>query len=141
MAAKHGTANRYNQGCRCENCKDSHRLRAAAYRQRRSAGETRPPAVAVSLPVTGESHPSGPGPVESAVEFEVGGLAEARPTLVAVALAMARILDSSRVPSTKPPAAKVLVTVLDTLRKSAQGRRGNLAVVRDMTAKGGAPGA
>jgi hypothetical protein len=41
----------------------------------------------------------------------------------------------------QPAAAKVLVTVLDTLRKSAQGRRGNLAVVRDMTAKGGAPGA
>jgi hypothetical protein len=39
----------------------------------------------------------------------------------------------------KPAAAKVLVTVLDTLHKgSAQGRRGNLAVVRTMTEKGGA---
>ena len=137
MAAKHGTANRYNQGCRCENCKDSHRLRAAAYRQRRSAGETRPPAVAVSLPVTGESHPSGPGPVESAVEFEVGGLAQPRPTLVAVAVAMARILDNSKVPTPKPPAAKVLVSVMDALHKSAQGRRGHLASVKAMTEKGG----
>jgi class 3 adenylate cyclase len=35
-------------------------------------------------------------------------------------------------------AAKVLVTVLDTLRKSAQGRRGSLALVKSMTKKGGA---
>lgn len=137
MAAKHGTANRYNQGCRCNACRDSHARRAAAYRQRRSAGETRPPAVAVSLPVTGESHPSGPGPVESAVESEVCSLAEARPTLVAVAAAMARILDG-RVPTPKPAAAKVLVGVMDALHKGSLQRRGRLAVVRTMTEKDGA---
>ena len=51
---------------------------------------------------------------------------------------MARILDTSRVASAQPAAAKVLVSVLDTLRKSAQGRRGNLAAVKSMTKKGGA---
>jgi uncharacterized protein YjeT (DUF2065 family) len=74
-----------------------------------------------------------------AVESELGGLATAqlRPSLAAVALAMARILDG-RVPTPKPAAAKALVSALDTLHKSAQGRRGNLAVVKSMTKKGGA---
>jgi hypothetical protein len=54
------------------------------------------------------------------------------------ALAMARILDSSRTASAQPAAAKVLVSVLDTLRKSAQGRRGNLAAVRSISKNGGA---
>jgi hypothetical protein len=60
--------------------------------------------------------------------------AEVRPGLVQVALAMARILDSPRSPSPQPAAAKVLVAVLEMLRKgSAQGRRGSLAVVRAMS--------
>jgi hypothetical protein len=47
--------------------------------------------------------------------------------------------DNPRVASAQPPAAKVLVSVLDTLHKgSAQERRGNLALVRTMTDKGGA---
>ncbi|HEY1441998.1 MAG TPA: hypothetical protein VGF65_14505 [Mycobacterium sp.] len=51
---------------------------------------------------------------------------------------MAKILDG-KVPTPKPGAAKVLVSVLDTLHKgSAQGRRGNLAVIREMTTKDGA---
>jgi hypothetical protein len=63
--------------------------------------------------------------------------AETRPGLVAIALAMARILDSSSVASAQPAAAKVLVSVMDTLYQgSAQGRRGNLALVRTMTEKG-----
>jgi hypothetical protein len=49
---------------------------------------------------------------------------------------MARLLDSPA-STPKPAAAKVLVAVMDTLHKcSAQGRRGNLAVVREMTEKG-----
>ena len=52
--------------------------------------------------------------------------------------AMSRILDG-RAPTPKPGAAKVLVSVLDTLHKgSASGRRGSLSVVRTMTKKGGA---
>jgi hypothetical protein len=41
--------------------------------------------------------------------------------------------------SSQPAAAKVLVSVLDTLHKgSPRVRRGNLAVVKSMTKKGGA---
>jgi hypothetical protein len=59
--------------------------------------------------------------------------------MVAIAIVMARLLDNPRVASAQPPAAKVLVNVLDTLHKaSAQERRGNLALVRTMTQKGGA---
>jgi hypothetical protein len=68
------------------------------------------------------------------VEAEISGLAQAelRPALVAIAAAMARVLDSTP-PTPKPSAAKVLVSVLDTLHKgSAQVRRGNLTVVRAM---------
>jgi hypothetical protein len=75
-----------------------------------------------------------------AVQQEISGLAQAevRPALVAIAVAMARVLDSTP-PTPKPAAAKVLVSVLDTLYKvSAQGRRGSLAVVREMTTKDGA---
>jgi hypothetical protein len=77
------------------------------------------------------------GPVEAAVELELASLAAAqsRPALVAIAAAMARILDG-RAPTPKPAAAKVLVSVMDTLHKgSAQGRRGNLAVVRAMSSR------
>jgi hypothetical protein len=75
-----------------------------------------------------------------AVQQEINGLAaQTRPAMVAIALAMARLLDNPRVASAQPPAAKVLVSVLDTLHKgSAQERRGNLALVRTMTDKGGA---
>ena len=80
-----------------------------------------------------------PGPVEAATQEEVSGMSTTRPAMVAIALAMARLLDNPRVASAQPPAAKVLVSVLETLhRGSAQGRRGNLAVVNSMTRKGGA---
>jgi hypothetical protein len=46
---------------------------------------------------------------------------------------MARILDNPRAASSQPPAAKVLQSVLDKLRASAPGRRGNLRLVRAMT--------
>jgi hypothetical protein len=140
MAAQHGTRGRYNEGCRCDRCKEAHRLYQRQYRERKANGLTRPcsPVPVVQLP---DLQPAEPGPVEVAVEVELGGLPAApklRPSLAAVALAMARILDG-RVPTPKPAAAKVLVTVLDTLHKSsAQGRRGNLAAVRSITKKGGA---
>ena len=50
---------------------------------------------------------------------------------------MARLLDNPKATNQQPAAAKVLAALLDTLRKgSAQGRRGNLAVVRTMVEKG-----
>jgi hypothetical protein len=81
----------------------------------------------------------GPGPVESGVEAEIEGVADGRPGLAQVALAMARLLDDPKAKNQTPAAAKVLVSVLDKLRSdSARQRRGGLAVVRTMTDKGGA---
>jgi hypothetical protein len=82
---------------------------------------------------------SGPGPVELAVESELAGLAAARerPGLAQVALSLARLMDGPAVTS-KPAAAKQLMEILGTLAKGgAQGRR-KLAVVKQMTEKGGA---
>jgi hypothetical protein len=142
MAARHGTRRGYGEGCRCDDCKYAQRLYQRRYRERKANGETRPhsaPVVVTQLPPA-ELQPCGPGPVEAATQQEINGLtAQTRPGLVAIALAMSRILDSSRAVSAQPTAAKVLVSVLDTLHKgSAQGRRGNLAVVKSMTKKGGA---
>jgi hypothetical protein len=48
------------------------------------------------------------------------------------------ILDNPKAVNQQPAAAKVLASLLDKLHSaSARGRRGNLAVVRTMTEKGG----
>jgi hypothetical protein len=78
------------------------------------------------------------GPVESGVTKEIDGLAsQARPGLAQAALALARILDNPKAVNQQPAAAKVLVSLMDALHKSAQGRRGHLASVKAMTEKGG----
>ena len=101
MAVRHGYK-AYAAGCRCDQCKEAHRVYQRRYRERKAAGLTQPVAM-VQLPTGGNPTV---GPVESAVELEVSGLAaDARPTLAAVALAMAKILDG-QVPTPKPPAAK-----------------------------------
>jgi hypothetical protein len=47
---------------------------------------------------------------------------------------MARLLDNPKATNQQPARRRVLAALLDTLRKgSAQGRRGNLAVVRSLT--------
>ena len=136
MAASHGTQRRYVEGCRCEDCREAHRVSARAYRERRSNGESGPAPVVV-IPSAVVS--AGRGPVESGVEAEISGLAsEARPGLAQAALALARILDNPKAVNQQPSAAKVLGALLENLRSaSARGRRGNLAVVRTMTTKGG----
>lgn len=49
---------------------------------------------------------TGPGPVESGVEAEIGGLAsEARPGLAQAALALARIMDNPKAVNQQPAAA------------------------------------
>jgi hypothetical protein len=82
MASKHGTANRYNHGCRCNVCKKSHARRAADYRQRLLSGEganryhgSDSPAIANATP----------GPVQSAVKAEIAQSSQAheRPALAA----------------------------------------------------------
>ena len=137
MAAQHGTPGRYNDGCRCDNCKGAHRVYQRKYRERKANGLTRPIVVAELQGVADLPHP---GAVELAVEAELAGLpaAQSRPAMSAIVTAMAKILDG-KVPTPKPAAAKVLVSVLDTLHKaSAQQRRGNLALVKSMTKKDGA---
>jgi len=131
MAARHGTRRGYSDGCRCDDCKDAQPLYQQRYRERRRT----------LAPVTTNVTPaaSSPGPVESGVEAEIAGLADARPGLAQVALAMARVLDNPRAVSSQPAAAKVLTTVLDKLHSvGAQSRRGRLAVVRTLTERGGA---
>jgi hypothetical protein len=133
MSAKHGTHSRYSQGCRCDACTEGHRLTAREYAQRKAAGQVRPRVQVVSTPPPDSPDP---GPVESATQEEVSGMSTTRPAMVAIGLAMARLLDNPRVASAQPPAAKVLVSVLETLHKgSAQQRRGSLALVRTMTKK------
>jgi hypothetical protein len=129
MTAKHGTANRYNQGCRCDACKDSRRLRAADYRQRRIGGEVQ----SVADMPQGVARDR-PGPVESAVQSELEGLTADRSGLVETTLALARIMDNPRAVSSQPAADKVLAALLDELHTgSAHGRHGKLTVVRTMT--------
>ena len=81
-----------------------------------------------------------PGPVESGVQDEIGGLAaEARPGLAQAALCMARLLDNPKAVNQQPAAAKVLAAMLEKLRStSARGRHGGLSLVRTITEKGGA---
>jgi hypothetical protein len=132
MAAKHGTQRRYVEGCRCEDCREAHRVSAREYRERRANGLSRPTSVVVVPPVV-ES--DGPGPVEVGVQEEISGsAAEARPGLAQAALAMARILDNPKAVNQQTAAAKVLASLLDKLHSaSARGRRGKLAVVKSMT--------
>lgn len=126
MAPRRG----YNDGCRCDDCKDVQRLYQQRYRERRQ-----PPPPVGNLATAA----SGPGPVELAVEAEIGELAGARPGLAQIALALARVLDNPKAVSSQPAAATVLAALLDELRSaSAHGRRGGLALVRTMTEKGGA---
>jgi hypothetical protein len=131
-------------GCRRDECGYAQRLYQRRYRELKANGLTRPlsPVVVAELPQAeaGPVPDETPGPVESAVEDEIGGLAgQARPGLAQAALAMARVLDSPKAVSSQPAAAKVLAALLDKLRSaSAPGRRGGLARVRTMTEKGGA---
>jgi hypothetical protein len=133
MAARHGTRRGYNEGCRCDDCKDAQRLYQQRYRERRANRAL------AQLPPEPESG-ARPGPVELGVQQEIDGLAaESRPGLAQVALALARVMDNPRAINQRPAAAKVLSALLEKLRSaSARGRCGNLALVRTMTEKGDA---
>ncbi|MGA7053200.1 MAG: hypothetical protein WBZ37_18410 [Mycobacterium sp.] len=82
--------------------------------------------------------PSGPGPVEVAIQAEVAGLAaaESRPGLVAAALALGKLLDGRAV-SSMPAAAGRLVAIMDELHKGAAPRVGRLKLVKAMTTPDG----
>jgi hypothetical protein len=142
-----GTESSYNRGCRCDLCK---RAATDARRERRRlereavgelAGRTR----LVSVP-TGDASTSGnvvPAPANhaknscvAAVLEEISALKHPRPGLVAVAIAMAAVLDNPKAVSSQPPAAGRLVQVLEKLRSSSPGHHGNLRLVREMTNTG-----
>jgi hypothetical protein len=130
MTIKHGTDRRYSGGCRRNECREAHKLKAREYRERKRRGLTRPALLTAVMSM--ES--SGPGPVELAVEAELAGLAAAqeRPGLAQIALALARLLDGPAVTS-KPAAAQRLVEILNALSKGWSQRRRKLAVVKSMT--------
>ena len=68
-----------------------------------------------------------PGPVESGVQDEIGGLAaEARPGLAQAALCMARLLDNPKAVNQQPAAAKVLAAMLENC---ARHRRADATAV------------
>jgi hypothetical protein len=137
MAIKHGRE-RYRRGCRCDECKSAQAAYQRVFRERQRNGLAGVPNGKPDLDGT-VGFPT-VGPVELAVQAELAGLASAgsRPALAAIAAAMARLLDSPAA-GPKPAAAKVLVSALEALHKaSAQGRRGNLALVKEMTTKDGA---
>ena len=72
-----------------------------------------------------------------AVLGEISTLECFRPGLVAVALAMAAVLDNPRATTSKPPAAGRLVQVLEKLRMSSPACGRHLAAVRAMTTSEG----
>jgi hypothetical protein len=77
--------------------------------------------------------PDGPGTVESGVEAENEGLADARPRPLSDGTRDG-LLDNPKSVNQQLAAAKVMVTPLDQLRSaSAIGRRGKLALVKSMT--------
>lgn len=77
--------------------------------------------------------------VEQAVRIEAGFAAEARPGLAAMAFQLAALMDNPRATNQWPAASKVLANLLDQLQKvNAPKRRSHLALVKEMTSKGGA---
>ena len=127
MASPHGTLNRYRAGCHCALCRQKNTDYTREANRRARARRAK------------ENAPGEPGPAESAAKAEVQTLkaAEASPTLVQIALAMARILDTPGAPN-KPSAAKQLTQIIALLRSdSAKAPAGRLALVRSMTQRAG----
>ena len=138
MTLEHGRT-RYTRGCRCDDCKAAERdyLRER-YQRRRGLPDVRPEDP-LQIVVSGDGQ-GRVGLVEAAVQAELhaSNAGTDRPGTAQIALALARILDTPKAVASQAAAAKVLVGLLDKLRTgSAGGRRGQLAMVRSMTDKGG----
>lgn len=145
MALRHGTRTKYNDGCRCADCKqaasDYEKARRQAINNRKHA-----PASVTTL-TTARSASTGSqaadsaavtaGRVESGVMAEIGELSTAasRQGLVEIAIALARVLDSPLAIAQHPSAAHRLSETLDKLRKGADARKSKLASVRQMTSR------
>ena len=141
-----GSESCYNRGCRSEQCKkaasDARRERRRLAREAVGVANATPGldmdrTPLVSVPINNASTSvNADTSVVAAVVEEINGLAAPCPGLAAAALSMAAILDNPKATSTKPAAAKVLVSVLDRLQKASSAtRRGNLALVRSMTSE------
>lgn len=134
MASQHGTRTRYNQGCRCDDCKqaarDYNKARGQSIRAKKHA-----PTTVTKLPTASSATSGEPGRVEAGVLAEIGELSTAanRQGLVEIAVALARVLDSPLAIAQHPSAAHRLSETLDKLRKGADGRSGRLAAVRQMS--------
>lgn len=144
MAAKHGTAQGYRDGCRCDDCRRGMREYHADLRRRKAAGEpVGVPGKVVSLPsVSANRLPAGPGPVESAVLEEISGLqlTSVRPGLAAMAVSLAQLMDDAASKGKRPDAAAKLEQILERLHKGADVRKSRLAAVRSMTSSSSATG-
>lgn len=135
----------YNGGCRRPECKkaatDARRERRRLARE--AVGElpsldtdrTRLASVLTNNPSSsGDASTRVLRTVEHAVSLEIEALgAHSRPGLVAVALALARVLDNPKAVSTMPAAAAKLVYILEVLRRGAVGGKPKLVAVRRMT--------
>lgn len=144
MAVRHGTRTRYNQGCRCDDCKQASRDYDKARRLAKAA-DVKPSAIVTKLPTAKPTLVTGfdePGRVEAGVLSEIGALSNAagRQGLVEIAIALARVLDSPLAIAQHPSAAHRLSETLDKLRKGSEGRAGKLAAVRQMTRRSEAAG-
>jgi hypothetical protein len=136
MGPRHGSRRRYNDGCRCDDCKAAEASYRASYRQRKANGDPiGPKGSVVQMSQATALDPVGPGPVEEAVRLEIADLtqAQARPGLAQTALALARIMDNPKATNQQPAAASKLTEILDKLHKGADARKSRLASVRQMT--------
>jgi hypothetical protein len=81
------------------------------------------------------AEPAELGSVETRVMAEISQLstAEGRPGLVAIACAMAKVLDSPLAIAQHGSTGKALAEILEKIRKGSDSRQGKLASVRSMT--------
>jgi hypothetical protein len=127
MVTAHGTA-AYRRGCRCPTCREAESTRKRQQRERKLTGAT-----VVNLPAPPRSGVL--GEVEAAVLVEVEPLPAAgqRPSDVANARAMARILDDEARVHQWPAAAQRLTSILTELHNDKkQQKRRRLASVAQM---------
>ena len=149
MAAAHGTRTRFNQGCRCDDCKQAERDYARARRQAKnveksgSGQKVSPIAVLntgrVDTPSATQSSPSGEptyGRVETAVRRQLSELStvDSRGGEAEMAYHLASLMDNPKAAAAaQVQASRQLSELIDRLRKGADKKTGKLASVRRMS--------
>jgi hypothetical protein len=142
--AEHGTRRMYLRGCRCDPCKAANAEYMNSYRvAQRGLGE--PPPVVTVLPTKVASKsteateaaelPAGPGPIERSVLAEVDMLSgrEKHPSLVEVAVRLAKGLDDRRLATQHASLSRQLRQTMADLHAASVGRRNRLASVAAMS--------